>query len=968
MKEKQPMRRSRWPVATVVAGALVLLAPMVGQAAGAPALAFTPSTNGSFDYGTVAPGQTASQTFTLRNTGGSGSGGLTVALAGSGAFTKTSDACTGAALGPGKSCGVTVRYAPNVAGQSDAATLTATGTRPAVRASITLTGAGTPANDVAPTVQSASPADGADHVAVNTNVTVNLSEPVTATTNSFSIECPSGSASESFTVSGSGTSSVTLDPTSDLPAGTLCTVKVIANQISDVDAVDPPDHMTANYQFSFATDSAPFVTATTPADGTSNVAANAHIEVDFSEPVTVDSSSFTISCDGNPQTFGLSGSGTSSITLDPDSDLPTANCTVTAVAANISDSDTGDPPDHPAANHALSFTTQDAAPSVTTTSPADGAIHVAANANIVVNFSEPVTATGSSFTLECPAGTPQSFTVSGSPGSSITLDPTSNLPDGMICSVTVVANQISDVDTADPPDQMAADYPFSFTTDTAPTSGHIYWATGNGSEIGRADLDGQNVDHSFIAGQLATWGVAVDASHVYWTSLAGTIGRADLDGGNPNSSFITGASDIRGVAVDSSYIYWTNSGANAIGRADLDGNNANQTFITGASFPTGVAVDSGHIYWTNWTNGTIGRADLDGGNATQNFIGGGQHPFGVALDSRYIYWTNYELGTIGRADLDGLNPTQSFITGPFGAAGVAVDSGHIYWTNSPNSIGRADLDGQNPNPSFITGTSGAFALAVDSGGGTPVPCCVYWTDNATDSLGRADLDGQNANQTFITGAASPFGIAVGGEHIYWANAHTSTIGRADLDGQNVNQSIISGVSYPQGVAIDSGHVYWVDYDTGSIGRADPDGQNANQSFITGASGPSGIAVDSGHVYWTNYNSGTIGRADLDGQNANQSFITGASGPSGIAVDSGHIYWANYGSDTIGRADLNGQNASQAFVVGASLPLGVAVGCSHVYWANSNSGTIGRADLDGQNASQAFIVGASVPLGVAVGCG
>src|SRR5205823_3183618 len=258
------------------------------------------------------------------------------------------------------------------------------------------------------------------------------------------------------------------DPTADLPEGVVCTVTAIAANISDTDAVDPPDHPAANYSFSFTTDSAPAVTAHSPADGATDVAANTNITFTFSEPVTVDSSSFTISCDGNPQTFQVTGSGTSSITLDPDSDLPTANCTVTAVAANISDVDTGDPPDHPAANTSFSFATADAAPTVTSTSPADAADHGAVNSNIVVNFSEPVTASGSSFSLECPTGTPEGFSVSGSPGSSITLDPTSDLPEGTVCSVKVIASGISDVDTVDPPDNMAADYNFSFTTDSAP--------------------------------------------------------------------------------------------------------------------------------------------------------------------------------------------------------------------------------------------------------------------------------------------------------------------------------------------------------------------------------------------------------------------------------------------------------------------------------------------------------------------
>src|SRR5204863_6984069 len=128
--------------------------------------------------------------------------------------------------------------------------------------------------------------------------------------------------------------------------------------------------------------------------------------------------SITFASDGTPRTCGSSGSATATIPLPTAADPPTATCTVTAVAANISAVDAGDPPDHPAANSSFSFATADAAPSVSTTSPADGADHVAVNTNIVVNFSEPVTASGSSFSFECPTGTPEGFSVSGSPGSS----------------------------------------------------------------------------------------------------------------------------------------------------------------------------------------------------------------------------------------------------------------------------------------------------------------------------------------------------------------------------------------------------------------------------------------------------------------------------------------------------------------------------------------------------------------------
>src|SRR6266550_1066946 len=165
-------------------------------------------------------------------------------------------------------------------------------------------------NDQAPSVLSTSPANDATNVAVNTNITVNFSEPVTFSTSSFTLQCPSGTP-KTFAVSGSGTSTATLDPTADLPQGTTCAVKVIANSVSDVDSNDPPDHPAADYNFSFTTDSAPTVSSTSPANGATGVNASNNITVTFSEPVNASGSSFTIECPapGNNQSFGVTGSG-----------------------------------------------------------------------------------------------------------------------------------------------------------------------------------------------------------------------------------------------------------------------------------------------------------------------------------------------------------------------------------------------------------------------------------------------------------------------------------------------------------------------------------------------------------------------------------------------------------------------------------------------------------------------------------
>ena len=218
-------------------------------------------------------------------------------------------------------------------------------------------------------------------------------------------------------------------------------------------------------------DAAPTVTATNPINGASGVPADTDIVVTFSEPVNATTNSFTIECPtpGNLQTFAVSGSGTNTITLNPNSDLPSSTtCTVTVIADQISDVDTNDPPDNMNANFVFSFTTgaAEAAPSVTSTTPTNGATGVAANANISVNFTEPVNATTSSFSIECPApGNLQPFVVTGSGTNAITLNPNSDLPSGTICTVTVIASQVTDTDVVDPPDTMAANFVFSFTVD-----------------------------------------------------------------------------------------------------------------------------------------------------------------------------------------------------------------------------------------------------------------------------------------------------------------------------------------------------------------------------------------------------------------------------------------------------------------------------------------------------------------------
>ena len=104
----------------------------------------------------------------------------------------------------------------------------------------------------------------------------------------------------------------------------------------------------------------------------------------------------------------------------------------------------------------------DTAPSVTETSPANAATGAATDSNVTVTFSEAVAVSGDWFSILC--GASGAHAASSSAGlNSFTLDPAVDFSPGESCTVTILASQVTDSDGIDPPDNMAADYSFSFS-------------------------------------------------------------------------------------------------------------------------------------------------------------------------------------------------------------------------------------------------------------------------------------------------------------------------------------------------------------------------------------------------------------------------------------------------------------------------------------------------------------------------
>jgi hypothetical protein len=137
------MRRSTRIAICAVAAMVTLLAVSAVHAGDGPALVWSPSANDTFDYGSVAAGETRSATFTLSGTRGQLTD-IEITLTGSSAFTIADDGCSGSktriAAKHDRTCDVTVEY--SAASAADTATLTADADKPDASTSITLTGSG----------------------------------------------------------------------------------------------------------------------------------------------------------------------------------------------------------------------------------------------------------------------------------------------------------------------------------------------------------------------------------------------------------------------------------------------------------------------------------------------------------------------------------------------------------------------------------------------------------------------------------------------------------------------------------------------------------------------------------------------------------------------------------------------------------------------------------------------------------
>jgi hypothetical protein len=318
-----------------------------------------------------------------------------------------------------------------------------------------------------PTVTAKSPADGATGVSTATTVTATFSrsmDATTITTSSFTLT-PSGGSPVAATVSyNSGSLTATLTPSSALAYSTGYT----ANLTTSIKASDGTP-LASPVTWSFTTVAPPpppTVTSTTPGNGATGVSTATTVTATFSrsmDATTITTSSFTLTpSGGSPVAATVSyNSGTNTATLTPSAALANSTAYTANLATSIKASD-GQPLASPVS---WGFTTAAPAPppTVTSTSPANGATGVSSLTSVTATFSrsmDQTTITTSSFTLTPSGGSPVAATVSYNAGTNTaTLAPSSALAG----STTYTANLAATIKASDGT-PLASAVTWSFTT------------------------------------------------------------------------------------------------------------------------------------------------------------------------------------------------------------------------------------------------------------------------------------------------------------------------------------------------------------------------------------------------------------------------------------------------------------------------------------------------------------------------
>lgn len=160
---------------------------------------------------------------------------------------------------------------------------------------------------------------------------------------------------------------------------------------------------------------------------------------------------------------------------------------------------------------------------------------------------------------------------------------------------------------------------------------HVYWTTGS-AELRRVAKSGGSVS-TLVAGMTIPRGLAVNGQEVFWGD-ADDLYKAPATGG---TATLLAKVTVHSLVADATDVYLTDYFGKVQTIPTAGG--ALKVLASGQNGPRELTVDATHVYWPTRLGGTVMRVPK-GGGAVETIAQQQNYPWAVEVDATHVYWAN----------------------------------------------------------------------------------------------------------------------------------------------------------------------------------------------------------------------------------------------------------------------------------------------------------------------------------------
>lgn len=266
--------------------------------------------------------------------------------------------------------------------------------------------------------------------------------------------------------------------------------------------------------------------------------------------------------------------------------------------------------------------------------------------------------------------------------------------------------------------------------------------------------------------------LAVDQTHVFFTTQNGTIQRVPKQGGVPDI-LAEGVGVPWSLVLHTGHVYWAERLQKVIQRTGKNGLGGVKTLCDPQINVDRLAIDNKGVYFVIPFNvagqgpGSIGRVPL-GGGAVQWIAQDLSFPHYLFVTDDRVYFGQAESdgqkfvnGSISEAPLQGGTPFE-VVSGEDVVQDLTVDAEALYWVNDVDQNVRKKTFATGEITTLATGQDTPYMMTMDE-------THVYWTTLFAGTVARVAKVGGPV-ETLASGRERPFALAVDGKRVYWTES------------------------------------------------------------------------------------------------------------------------------------------------------------------------------------------------------